>query len=228
MTTSNKNSSNIFSFSNAFSWTILVSLLFTFALTSCIKEEITPDTEPVTEELLYPDPVEDLVAYLDPLGMVLFVDPAFMEDALASLKAEQLEDGIYYMNGVNTNSGFEEVLFNVVFAPVGEIYNIAEQTDTKLQSPNLVNEFTVGSTSYRVYKNAECGAAQPGFTSICENNADGTSTHRQWLPIRRCKAGSGFCTEANLIAGYQYTYEMANCQGPKKSTTNLYMYQCWQ
>ncbi len=204
-----------------------VSVLFLAAtsaiFTSCQKEAI----EPVTEEPAEWDKDADLVAYYDPSNAILFADPAYLEQTLEIVNAQPTTKGHFTGQGVTPDGDRILIQFNVQPVEGRKLLDIATKTDEVL-TPVLINEFSANGTSYRVYRNAECGQQEAAFFGPCDNLADGTSSHNEWLVLRKCKAGNSFCTEARIIGGYRHTFEFKNCQGPKKTTTPYHIYQCWQ
>jgi hypothetical protein len=204
---------------------------------SCVKEKLVeiPVIQTVTDTVEIPvvttcdrpHESEDLVAWYNPLNDVFLINPQYVENVLVTLQAQPTSNGRYIMEGVNLHGELRLVHFQIVLASSPDIFIKAEATEKPL-TPDLISTFEEKGTSYRVYKNAECGKAQAGFNSACENGADGTSTKRTWYDIRRCERGNGFCTEAKGLIGKSVTYHNANCQGPVKEEKSLYGYACWQ
>ncbi len=193
-----------------------------------IEDPITPPPDTVvTDTVETPDPANDLVAWYSPITDVLLVDPNYFENVLQTLQAQPQTNGSFAMHGVNLYGEPRPVQFTIRLMEVPNIY-LEVQAAEKPLTPDLVSTFTEKGTSYKVYKNAECGKVGKAFESACENAADGTSTKRSWYAIRRCERGNGFCTEALGVQGKSVTYQNANCQGPVKSETSINGYACWQ
>jgi hypothetical protein len=228
-----KNSIRTGRFFSAASFTLaFASLLFV----SCEKEKIVEipvvttvrDTIEITvkDTCNRPHEVEDLVAWYSPLLNALLVDPNYLENVLLALQAQPSPDGGFTMNGINLLGEPRPVHFQIELATSPKIFAQAASSEANL-TPDLIHTFTEKGTSYKVYKNAACGKLQKSFESLCEGNADGTSTKRFWFEIRRCERGDGFCTEALSVMGRSVTYHNANCQGPVKSETSIMGYACW-
>lgn len=193
-----------------------------------IEDPITPPPDTVvTDTAETPDPANDLVAWYSPLTDVLLVDPNYFENVLQTLQAQPQTNGSFAMNGVNLYGEPRPVQFTIRLMEVPNIFFEMQATEKPL-TPDLVGTFTEKGTSYRVYKNAECGKVQKAFDSACENADDGTSVKRNWYDRRQCGRGNGFCTEANGLIGKSVTYHNANCQGPVKSESSFFGYTCWQ
>ncbi|MBI5917009.1 MAG: hypothetical protein HY842_16685 [Bacteroidetes bacterium] len=210
-------------------------LLFSagFLFVSCEKENIIVQPPDVVTTVDHPDEVQDLVAWYNPLRGAFLVDPNYLEGVLSSLQAVPVTNGSYVMNGINLLGEPVTVHFTIEPVKVPEIYLQATATEAALTTeqpltPDLIHTFTEKGTSYRVYKNAECGKVKKGFEGACEAAPDGTSRKRVWYEIRTCERGNGFCTEALGIQGRQVTYFNANCQGPVKGEEPLPGYMCWQ
>ena len=217
-----------FHFSNIrfFAAATLFFLAATGALfTSCQKPAIP---EPVTEEPAEWDKDADLIAYFDPFNAVLFFDPVYLEPVFEMINAQPTTNrSVVVGDGVTQQGQRILIKFNTQPVERAELLNIANNGDAAL-TPALINEFTANGTSYRVYRNAECGQLEAGFNGPCENSSDGTSAHNEWLAVRKCKSGASYCTEARIIGGYRHTYEFKDCKGPRKTTTPYHIYQCWQ
>lgn len=209
-----------------------------FLFVSCEKENIIvdiPDVVTVQDTIERPDEVHDLVAWYNPLRGTFLVDPNYLEGVLSALQAVPVNNGTnggFVMNGVNLLGEPVTVHFTIEPVKVPDIYLQATATEVTLTTgqpltPDLIHTFTEKGTSYRVYKNAECGKLNKGFEGECEAAPDGTSRKRVWYEIRTCERGNGFCTEALGIQGRQVTYFNANCQGPVKSEEPLPGYMCW-
>lgn len=218
------------------------AVLFTLAIASllfisCEKEKLVEvpvintltDTVEVTvtEPCVHPHESEDLVAWYSPLADVFLIAPDYVENVLVTLQAQPTSNGGYIMEGVNLYGEPRLVHFQIELVNSPDIFLKAEATEKPL-TPDLISTFEEKGTSYRVYKNAECGKLQAGFNSACENGTDGTSAKRTWYDIRNCVRGSGFCTEAKGLIGKSVTYHNANCQGPVKEEKPIYGYTCWQ
>jgi hypothetical protein len=224
-------------FSSQFSRILLATFIllpvFSLFFVACNKEHaiiedpITPPPDTiVVNPADTPDPANDLVAWYSPLTDVLLVDPNYFENVLVTLQAQPQSNGSFAMHGVNLLGEPRPVQFTVRFVEVPNIFLEVQATEKPL-TPDLVSTFTEKGTSYKVFKNAECGKLSKGFESGCENGADGTSTKRIWYDIRRCERGNGFCTEALSVQGRSVTYHNANCQGPVKSESSINGYACW-
>jgi hypothetical protein len=223
-----------------FTFTLFTLVFASLMFVSCEKEKIVeiPVVTTVRDTIEVPvvtDPggncdlpheVEDLVAWYSPVSNILFVHPGYLENVLQTLQAQPSSLNGYSMNGINLYGEPRPVHFQVELKPSPEIFAQATATEAQL-TPDLIQTFTEKGTSYKVYKNAECGKLQKGFESLCEGNADGTSTKRTWYEIRRCERGNGFCTEAMGLHGKSVTYHNGNCQGPAKSETSIMGYACW-
>ncbi len=222
------------------------AVLFLLALAgltfvSCVKEKLVeipviqtvtdtvevPVVTTVHETCDRPHESEDLVAWYNPLNDVFLIAPQYVENVLVTLQAQPAPNGGYLMQGVNLYGEPRLVRFQIELANSSDILIKAEATEKPL-TPDMISTFEEKGTSYRVYKNAECGKVQAGFNSACENGTDGSSTKRTWYDIRRCERGNGFCTEAKGLIGKSVTYHNANCQGPVKEEKSLYGYACWQ
>lgn len=230
-------------FSIRLSHTLLATLfflpLFSLFFVACNKDQAIVDipvTQPpvsqppdtiVTNPNDYPNPANDLIAWYTPMTNVLLVAPDYLENVLQTLQAQPLTNGNFAMNGINILGEPRPVEFSIKLVQIPDIYLEAQTTEKPL-TPDLVSTFTEKGTSYKVYKNAECGKVEKAFDGPCENAADGTSTKRSWYDIRRCGRGNGFCTEALGIQGRSVTYHNADCQGPVKSEASLPGYACWQ
>lgn len=225
-------------FSSQFSRNLLATLfflpLFSLFFVACNKEQaiidlpVTPPVDTVTTNPNdYPDPANDLVAWYSPVTSVLLVAPDYLENVLQTLQAQPLNNGNFAMNGINIFGEPRLVQFSIKLVRIPDIYLEVQATEKPLL-PDLVSTFTEKGTSYKVYKNAECGKVEKAFESACENAADGTSVKRFWNELRRCGRGNGFCTEAMGVIGKSVTYHNANCQGPVKSEESFYGYACWQ
>ncbi len=228
--------------SSRFFSAVLFTLAFaSFLFVSCEKEKLVevpivttvtdtievPVVTTVKDTCERPHEVEDLIAWYSPLTDVLLVAPNQIENVLVTLHAKPTSTGGFILEGVNLFGEPRLVHFQIEVANSADIYAKAEATEKQL-TPDLIQTFTEKGTSYRVYKNAECGKLQKGFDSPCENNQDGTSTKRTWFDIRKCERGNGFCTEALGLQGRSATYHNGNCQGPIKSESPLAGYACWQ
>lgn len=205
--------------------TILIGLE-ALLLFSCQKDE-NVNVDDIEETCDLPDEKNDLVAFLNPLDGVLWADPSYVETALTLLDATPAHENTYIKQGISPTGKQVEIRFRVQLMPASEIYFLAAAADA-IVAPDLVKAFEEGGTKYKVYKNAECGKGGPGFTSNCENLADGTSRHRVWnaYPIPQCKRGSGFCVEVYSVAGVEVTFINQNCQGLIKSSREMLIYQC--
>ncbi len=221
---------NFFNRHNQFFSTSLFMLAFAgLFFVSCEKETIVevPVVVPVTDTCELVHEVEDLIAWYSPLTDVLLVDPGYLENALEVLQAQPSSDGGYSMQGINLFGEPRTVYFKIALAHPSDIYISAEETE-KVLTPDLIQTFSEKGTSYRIYKNAQCGNEQAAFDSQCENNTDGSSTRRSWYAMRKCERGNGFCTEAKSLIGRSVTFHNAGCQGPIRSEEGLYGYACWQ
>jgi hypothetical protein len=202
--------------------------LFVFSLTvifqACEKETV------IVEEC--DDPTTELVltAYLDAPRQVLYAIPTELDAALEALGAHPFTGNniqAYEMQGVNAFGEPMPVRFNVENVESGKLNQLATAQDAAQMQ--LEGEFTgTSGTTYRVYRNATCGPLQAAFNSPCEPRSNGTSVQREWLAIRQCIPGNAHCTQAMLVAGYEHTYALAGCQGPRQDTKPIKMYQCWQ
>ena len=212
-----------------FQFSRLLTVTFCLAVTtslfiSCQKEAFV---DPTAEEPAAWNKEADVIAYYTPMKAILFVNPAYLEQALEITGAHPGSDGRYTGRGITPEGKPLEIKFEVQPVPEEKLFEIAASEDA-VQLPVLVNEFSANGTSYKVYRNAECGQQQAAFNGPCDNLSDGTSTHNEWLAIRKCGPGNGFCTEARLLGGYRHAFEFKDCQGPKKSSEPYYIYQCWQ
>lgn len=202
---------------------ILIGLEALF-LFSCQKEE-NVNTDDIEEISDTPDEKNDLVAFLDPLAGVLWADPEHLETALSLLDATPMNGNLYIKQGITPSGKPVQIRFTVQPVNTTGIYLQATAADANT-NPDLIKEFEEKGTKYRVYKNAECGKREAGFTGPCENLNDGTSLHRVWNAYSRCKRGNSFCTEVFAVAGVEVTYHNQNCQGLIKSNRELFTYQC--
>jgi hypothetical protein len=193
--------------------------------TACQKESATDDiTDDTTDAVLGP---EDLVAWFNPFTNELLVAPGYEQHVLDVLGARSLQKGTYMMQGINLYGEPRQVTFQMFTTQNTNITVTANQVEAA-PLPELIETFTKGSTTYRVYQNATCGKVSKAFEGPCTNNTDGTSFKNSWYDTRHCERGDGFCTEAYSVIGRKSTYHNSNCQGPVKSEAYYYGYACWQ
>jgi hypothetical protein len=196
---------------------------FILSLTGCTKDK--EECQFITVGL---DKVNDLVAYLDPSAEALYAVPSYQQQVLDELQSEEIQPGVFFLPPRHDDDVHTEIIFKIIPTQPQELFQIAQDGDARLAQPDLVSEFEQGGVRFRVYKNAQCGQVRPGFTGPCATLADGSSTHNEWLPVRNCEAGDGFCTEVQAVQGYKHTYELKDCKGPRKESSPYKSYQCSQ
>ncbi len=157
-----------------------------------------------------PDPVHDVAGLLVPSRQTLFVIPEDRDSVLEVLEARPLGDGLFVVN-----DGDAQVQFQVQEAAVPAL-------QAEVRGPDLIEE----TAKTRIYKNAQCGAVAPGFTSDCQALDDGSSTHRVWEDVRRCERGDSYCVERSAVVGTTRTYDLADCQPPMTSIEPLKSFAC--
>lgn len=220
--------------STAIGVALLLAPISSLLFFSCEKEPIdivqTPPVEPpappVTSNTCNrPNEVEDLIAWFDPIEDVLLVNPAYLEQSLALLDAQPTSDGRFSATAVTAN--FEPVIITFSIKEAASNIIAAQAASLPLE-PDLVATYTADGSSFKQYKNAKCGEVEKGFLGPCNNTNDGGSTKNEWYDRRRCGRGDGFCTEVLAPMGRRITYINANCQGPTKSESPYFGYQCWQ
>lgn len=223
-----KANNKIQQFSSLIIATLLILPFTLLFFSSCEQEkiyiEVPVEEEEPTVTIDRPDEVNDLIAFLHPLAHALFVDPEYIDIALEQLNAYPNSDGNFSFQGVTPSGNELQINFVVQPVPAAELFNISKEIDP--ENPDLVQEFENEGTSYRLYKNAECGAVQAAFQSGCENKDDGTSVQRNWYARSQCERGLSFCTEALTAGGRETTYINGNCQGVIKGERIMFLWQC--
>ena len=181
-----------------------VSLL----LTSCDLEAEQIPT-PIEEEPQFPDPVEDLVAYLSSSFGRLLVDPAYRDEVIEMLGLMPMSDGRYEIEEVGADGEvrFFQLELELVAAP--DLYYLAKEEMELEEEPRLVE-----GVWYRVWKNAECGERIKTKDGQCEELAETdpqtgavARQHKIEEEHRRCKQGDGRCLEKLLPVGKTYFYD---------------------
>lgn len=176
-------------------------------LTSCDpKDELIPT--PIEEEVQYPDPIEDLVAYLSSTMEVLFVDPDYQQEVIELLGLAPRTDGLYEYSEVTADSEVRFYVFQLVPIPIPELY-FAAAPEMELETPPR----EVDGVWYRVWRNAECGEKIRKKTGQCEELAQVdpqtgaiARQHKIETEHKRCKQGKVLCPEKLLPVGKTYFY----------------------
>ncbi len=184
---------------------VLISGLF---LTSCDpKDELIPT--PIEEEVKYPDPIEDLAAYLSSTLGVLFVDPIYLEEVIELLGLAPRTDGLYEYHDVNEEGEVRIFEFELVPMPIPEVY-FAAAPEMELETPPR----EVDGVWYRVWRNAECGEKIKKKSGLCEELAQVdpqtgavARQHKIETEHKRCEQGKVLCPEKLLTVGNTYFYD---------------------
>lgn len=177
-------------------------------LTSCDpKDELIPT--PIEEEVQYPDPIDDLVAYLSSSLGVLFVDPAYLEEVIELLGLAPRTDGLYEYSEVTPDGEVRTYLFELVELTIPEVY-FAAAPEMELETPPR----EVDGVWYRVWRNAECGEKVKKKTGLCEELPEMdpqtgaiARQHKIETEHKRCKQGKVLCPEKSLPIGHTYFYD---------------------
>lgn len=201
-------------------WFSILSLLLSVAFWSgCQKEAIQTDC---------PDPVIptelQLAGFFDGAHALLYATADDVEAVLHQLGAQPGPEGNYVMIAETAQGNEILISFALAIETAGGISKIAATIDA---SPELVT----GDLNQRIYKNAECGQEQAGFTSGCYGpytRPDGSTftTHNEWYTISRCKPGTGYCVEVKKVIGVRKEFDLANCAGAPIRQENYYGYTC--
>lgn len=176
-------------------------------MTSCNpKEEVIPT--PI-EAVQYPDPIEDLVAYLSSSMGVLMVDPAYQEEVIELLGLIPTTDGRLQYPETNAAGETFWYEFERLLMPIPEVYYAA--------APEMELETTPRQEDgvwYRVWRNAECGEKIKKKDGLCEELAQldpqtGAIARQHKIEIehKRCKKGEVLCPEKLLPIGKTYFYD---------------------
>lgn len=209
-----------------------VFCILALATMSCQKDASIP-TQPDlplpddTTSAQKPDPVNDLIAFLDPPKSVLYVEPDYKEQVFELLGVTQLGAGkaVVPVTNPQRTSEFEAVV-EVIPAPSSHIAEIAtSREDTP--DPDLIKQFEEKGSWYRMFKNARCPEKTPYREGKCKKNEDGSSTLPIWHPWGNCLRGTGFCTEVWSVYVEWRTYTLGDCQGPFKVTKYTYNWNCY-
>lgn len=159
------------------------------------------ECELVEEKL---DPVEDLVAFLDPNQFVngnvlLYYKPGYLQDVIAQLGAVQDSGNVYRMQAPTVDGAdMVEVLF--VATPVSQPFQFV--TD---DSPDEI------VAKHKVYKNAKCKETLEAFTEDDCTKIEDRYYNTEYLGWNECKRGTGFCLEIKQVIGIRRWYEDTLC-----------------
>lgn len=191
---------------------------------ACQKETLDPDCpDPVISNTVH------LAGFFDGKQAMLYVTSEDAEPVLRELEAEPAPGGKYVMIVQNTQGLQFSQVFDLAIEPDNNgIVKIANAADA---APELIQNIESNGVSYRIYKNAECGAVEAGFTSACYGplkRPDGSTytTHNEWYALSHCKAGTGYCTEVKKVIGVRKDFDLANCAGAPIRLENYYGYTC--
>ena len=217
------------------------SLLFFFAallfisgtllLNSCCDEVEPPKPPPELPE--FPDPEEDLAAYLSSSMGVLMVDPEYQEDAIMLFGLILTPEGRlqYY----ETNEDGETLLyeFDLILIDIPYLFH-----EARLEMEELWSPFEQNGVWKRLYKNAQCGETVKKKTYNCTNLAQlipesGAIAFRHKIEKvhKRCKKGTGLCAEELRVVGTTYFYDKP-CRSPNATdgrqvaTKPFKLYRC--
>lgn len=194
---------------------VFISLVF---LSSCQKESVNPETtQPSTND---PTRVElanaqnDLIAYVDPLFAIVYVDPTYLNEAFELLQVNQNNITTVRVP-IQTPGGVPlgQKAMELVFMPTEEIGKTAAQADVLLL-PDQVETFEKEGTRYRVFRNAKCGTVQAAFDGPCYDAGNNRSAKNSWYAVSHCERGDSYCVEAFSIIGVRNDYDHADCNGP--------------
>lgn len=192
---------------------------------SCKKEYLAPETSlPMTT-----DKSADLIAFFDPLNLVLYVEPDFLEAVLAELNAKPLENGLYLMES-NTYSGeLTKVRFMLSRQKSPSIVEQSIATEAVLQdllsvSPEEVKDIPTMKESY---KNHRCEREVAARAGVCHVIGDISSqTHyKQHYKCTKVESES-ICTETHKPIGENRYYRNRDCQAPHFRANTLYGFRC--
>ncbi|MAT55676.1 MAG: hypothetical protein CMN32_14465 [Saprospirales bacterium] len=206
---------------------LFLLLLFSSA---CKKEQVIPDnTDESGTDTFVVEPADaqnDLIAFVDPLFAIVFVDPAYLNEVIEVLQASQ-NDAALIDVPVTTAEGVRLGIkkFELIFMPAQEIANVAVQAEESL-TPDLVETFEKEGTRYRVFRNAKCGQVKNGFDGPCYPTSNNRSAKNTWYDHSNCVRGDSYCVEAFSIVGVKNTYDNADCNGPVIKIEPYYGWAC--
>ena len=185
-----------------FSFLLLSGIL----LSAC---DPTEDAPTPIEEVEYPDPIEDLIAYLSSTMGVLMVDPEFQDEVIEMLELSYNSDGLLERQEVTPEGDTHFFYFELLHIPAPELYLAAKPEMELEEVPRRVDGIW-----YRVWKNAECGEKVKKKDGLCEELAQTdpqtgavARQHKIETEHKRCKKGKGRCPEKLLPVGKTYFYD---------------------
>lgn len=158
----------------------------------------TPESEPL-------DPWTDLAAVIPGDADVLCVKPLFVKKVLGQIGAEPLGGGGYAVVVADGEGGWEQLVIDVVATPTPAecSMELAKEEVEEWVDPG---EPFAQTDRMRNWINAECVLVQPGFERGCEPGANpwagkGSFSTYERKDEKRCSAGTGSCTEYNVVLG---------------------------
>ena len=124
------------------------------------------------------DPVNDLVAFLDPVQSKLFVLPDHKDIVIQTLGAEPLDDEMYTMNAVTVSRKNIKINFKIsILNTPSLIYDQADMIDLIMEDARgrldtsrgyFLRTFrNITGTFYKIYKNAECKKVRDSSRTDC-------------------------------------------------------------
>ncbi|MEL6656580.1 MAG: hypothetical protein AAFR36_09040 [Bacteroidota bacterium] len=183
---------------------LLLSALF---ITACDGPE--DNSTPIIEEPKFPDPIEDLVAYLSSTMGVLMVDPEFQDEIIEMLELSYTTNGLLERQEITPDGETRFYLFELWSIPAPELYHLAKEEMELEERPRQVDGIW-----YRVWKNAECGEKIKKKSGQCEELAQTdpqtgavARQHKIETEHKRCEQGEGRCPEKLLPVGKTYFYD---------------------
>jgi hypothetical protein len=180
----------------------LCSVILFIVLVACKDEVIDPVVEDA--EL---NPVEDLVAYLDPNkfingNVLMYYQPGYLDEIISILGAHQLSGDTFRMKAP-TVDGADSIEVVFIAAPVSTPFLFISDDD----GPDEI------VAEHKIYKNAQCKEIiAPQVDNDCTLIKEwGQYVNSEIYGWNLCKRGTSFCLELERVVGIHKIYEDTLC-----------------
>jgi hypothetical protein len=220
---------------------ILMSLLMTGCSVTIETTKDDNDKDIVTYKLV--DPVNDLVAFLDPVEEKLFILLGHKDRVIQKLGAEPLYDkGKYKMKAITASGNNIEIYFTLSYVNTpSQIYSYADLYNDLLVGEIEKEDTTRGEpvgTFYRVFKNANFRKVRDAREIPCEKLLKRDSkgkveyetdlyTKIKFSEENHCFKGSGYCVEALVITKRKFICKDKDCMNVLEIIP-YYNYSCFK